>query len=203
MSHFKRGMFFFIGLLFLSFGITLTIVADLGTGAWDALNIGLANRTPFTVGNWVIFIGVLLICLNALLGKRRPEVVSIITVLILGYLIDFWLLIVFKDIQLSNLFLQLGILVFGIVCMGMGIATYLQANFAIIPIDRFMLVIQEMLKVKVSTAKTVAEVIALIMAFLAGGPIGVGTILVTFLMGPVIQTFYPRIEKLTGREKPS
>ncbi|MDV2886573.1 membrane protein [Alkalihalophilus pseudofirmus] len=192
----KRGLFYLVGLLILSFGITMTILAGLGAGAWDALNVGLSLMTPFTVGNWVIFIGIILIILNALLSKSKPEVLSLITIVVLGFFIDFWLLIVFPNMFITEVILQYIVLFVGIVMMALGIATYLQAKFAVIPIDRFMFVLQDLFKVKLMVAKTIGEVTALITAFFAGGPIGVGTILVTFLIGPMIQFFFPKLEKM-------
>ncbi|ADC50180.1 hypothetical protein BpOF4_10635 [Alkalihalophilus pseudofirmus OF4] len=192
----KRGLFYLVGLLILSFGITMTILAGLGAGAWDALNVGLSLMTPFTVGNWVIFIGIILIILNALLSKSKPEVLSLITIVVLGFFIDFWLLIVFPNMFITEVILQYIVLFVGIVMMALGIATYLQAKFAVIPIDRFMFVLQDLFKVKLMVAKTIGEVTALIAAFFAGGPIGVGTILVTFLIGPMIQFFFPKLEKM-------
>ncbi|MFC0471183.1 YitT family protein [Halalkalibacter kiskunsagensis] len=183
------------GLLIVSFGITMTILADLGTGAWDALNVGLAMKTPFTVGNWVIFIGIILIIVNALITRSRPIVLSLLTIVLLGYFIDFWLIVVFQHTLFSGLLLQLMILLLGIVILAFGASIYLQAEFALLPIDGFMFAIRDLLGVKIMIAKTIAELIALIVAFLFGGPIGVGTILVTFLLGPLIQWFFPRVGK--------
>lgn len=183
------------GLLILSFGITLTILSGLGVGAWDALNVGLANRTNFSVGNWVIFVGIALILLNALLGKRKPELLALVTVIAIGYFIDFWLIVVFEYHLFSGFLLQLTVLLLGAVIIAFGISVYLQAEFAVIPIDRFMFVIKDLLGVRLMVAKTISELIALTAAFIAGGPIGLGTVLVTFLIGPMIQWFYPRVEK--------
>ncbi|WP_332691515.1 YczE/YyaS/YitT family protein [Halalkalibacter lacteus] len=183
------------GLLIVSFGITITILAGLGTGAWDALNVGLAIKTPFSVGNWVIFVGIILIILNALITRARPIVVSLLTIILLGYFIDFWLIVVFQHTLFSGLVLQLMMLLLGIVILAFGASIYLQAEFALLPIDGFMFAIKDLLGVKLMIAKTIAELIALVAAFLFGGPIGLGTIIVTFLLGPLIQWFFPRIGK--------
>ena len=190
-----RALSYIGGLLIVSFGVTLTILAGLGAGAWDALNVGLANQTRFSVGNWVIFVGIILIGVNALLTRTRPVIHSLLTIFILGYFIDFWLIIVFNDTFFSGFLLQLIILLLGIVVLAFGASIYMQAEFALIPIDGLMFAIRDVLGVKLMGAKTIAELIALIAAFIAGGPIGIGTILVTFLIGPLIQYFFPRIEK--------
>lgn len=192
----KRFISFILGLFILSLGISFTIIAELGAGAWDALSVGLSTLSGFTVGTWVILIGVILIFVNAVLLKARPEFIAIVTVLILGYFIDFWLLMVFPNVEIKTLAVQFLLLIIGAIIMGLGIAMYLQGKLAIIPIDRFMMAIQTRLNVKLMVAKTIAEVTALIFAFIVGGPIGIGTIIVTFTIGPLIQIFFPRLEKL-------
>ncbi|MCD8503071.1 MAG: membrane protein [Bacillaceae bacterium] len=195
----KRISSFFLGLFILSFGISLTVISGLGAGAWDALAVGLSILSGFTPGTWVILIGVILIIINAVILKTRPEYIAIVTVLILGYFIDFWLLKVFSTEMVPSLMFQFILLFGGSVVMGLGIATYLQGKFAIIPIDRFMIAIQTRLNLKLMYSKTIAEVIALMFALLVGGPIGLGTIVVTFSIGPLIQLFFPHLEKIVQR----
>jgi uncharacterized protein len=197
----KRTISYILGLFILSIGISFTIFSRLGAGAWDALSVGLSNLTGFTVGTWVILIGVILIFVNAIILKKRPVLISIVTVLILGYFIDFWLLVVFPNFFIETIVMRFGILLCGVLLMGFGIATYLQAKFAIIPIDGFMMAIQLRLKVSLGVAKTIAEVTALVLAFIVGGPIGLGTILVTVSIGPMIQLFFPHLERIVHSSK--
>ncbi|WP_332630911.1 YczE/YyaS/YitT family protein [Halalkalibacter flavus] len=194
-SLFIRSFSYLVGLMIVSFGVTLTILAGLGAGAWDALNVGLAHKTPFSVGNWVIFVGIILIVVNSVLTRSQPILVSLITIFIIGYFIDFWLLIVFPHTLIDNFIIQLLTLLVGVVILACGASIYMQAKFALIPIDGFMFALRDVLGVKIMVAKTIAEVTALVGAFLVGGPIGIGTLIVTFSIGPLIQWFYPRFEK--------
>ncbi len=191
----KRIISFLAGLLILSLGISFTILSDLGAGAWDALNVGLSDITGLTIGTWVILVGVILILVNAILLKKKPDIIAMVTVLIIGYFIDFWLLIVFPNYSVETLMMQIIFLLSGVVLMGLGISTYLQGKFAVVPIDRLMMAIQFRTKVSLGVAKTIGEVSALVLAFLVGGPIGVGTIVVTLSIGPMIQLFFPYLER--------
>jgi len=194
-TNMKRALSYLLGLFILSIGISFTIIARLGAGAWDALAVGLSNLTGFSVGTWVILIGVILIFVNALIMKNRPQFISIITVIILGYFIDFWLIFVFPNFFVETILLRFVILLSGVLLMGVGIATYLQGKFAIIPIDGFMMAIQTRLKVSLGVAKTIAEITALVFAFFVGGPIGIGTVIVTLSIGSMIQIFFPHLER--------
>ena len=44
--------FYLVGLTFLSLGISLIILAELGAGACDAMNVGLNELFGLSVGTW-------------------------------------------------------------------------------------------------------------------------------------------------------
>jgi uncharacterized membrane protein YczE len=191
-----RALFYLIGLFVLSFGISLTIKSNLGAGAWDALNVGLSQTIGLTVGSWVFIVGIILIGINAWLRRSKPDYLAVITIFLVGVFIDFWLIQVFHAWVPLGMVLRFVVLLAGMVIMAIGISAYLQAKFPVIPIDNLMLGLQERLKVKMMTAKTIGEVVALIFALIFKGPIGIGTFIITFGIGPLIQIFFPRMENL-------
>lgn len=190
----NRIIAYLIGLAFLGLGITLVVKADLGVGAWDALNVGLAKHTGLSVGNWVIIIGITLIFINSLLMKERPDFYAMLTSFTLGFIIDGWFWVISvqpADWMSKSLLFTLGTLV-----TALGLATYLQANFAPTSIDRLMYAISKLTGLSLRTSKTIGEVIALILAWMVGGPIGIGTILITFSIGPLLHLFLPYMKSL-------
>lgn len=199
MALFYRFMFFFIGLMILTFGVCMTIVADFGAGAWDALNVGLSNKIGLSIGRWVMIVGAILIVVNAFLHQSKPELLAIGIILATGTLIDMWMFLALGGFEPANLKDKLGMFLAGIVVIGLGAAIYLQAKFPLIPIDNLMMGIKKRLNVSIMTAKTIGEVIALVLALIFSGPIGIGTLIITFAIGPVIQIFYPPFEKLLNR----
>ncbi|MCT2534422.1 membrane protein [Aquibacillus koreensis] len=195
----KRFVVFFIGIIVVSFGISLTIKADLGAGSWDALNVGLSNTIGFTVGTWVFIVGIILMFVNAWLMQTKPDYLAIFTIFFVGVCIDFWLIIAFGNWDPNNLLLQVILFLIGMILLALGISIYLQAKFPAIPIDKLMIAIQKRTGLNMMISKTIGEVSAFILAFLFGGPIGVGTLLLTFLIGPLVQFFFPRVERTTKR----
>ncbi|MDL4841833.1 YczE/YyaS/YitT family protein [Aquibacillus rhizosphaerae] len=203
MINFKTKILFFVtGLIVLSFGISLTIKADLGAGAWDALNVGLSSLTGLTVGNWVIIMGVILMVVNALIGKERPDLFSLITIFVIGFMIDFWLLIVMTNWHLEGFLIQGLSLMVGIVILGFGVSLYLQPKLSLNPVDGLMVALQKRFKINLLTAKTITEVFALLLAILLGGPIGIGTFIILLCIGPVIQLFEPFAKKMLNKFTP-
>jgi len=197
MKFFIRLLFFIFGLSIMTFGVCMTIeVADIGVGAWDALNVVLTEKVGLSVGKWVMIDGAVLVIVNSLLVRRRPDLLSLLTIIFIGSLIDFWLITVFDLFTMEQFIAKLGMLLMGILIIGFGAAIYLQAKFPQSPIDNFMLALKERLHVNLMTAKTLGEITALVPAFFLKGPISYGTIIITFTVGPAIQLFFPYFEKL-------
>ncbi|WP_210364084.1 membrane protein [Bacillus sp. REN3] len=199
MALFYRSLFFISGLTILSMGVSLTIKADLGTGAWDALNVGLSKTVGLTPGSWVVIVGAILIIVNAILVKRRPDIAAVVTILITGGLIDFWILQVFEDVVITGYLKRFSVFLIGMITLSIGLAIYLQPKFPLIPIDNFMMALRERLGLNLMLAKTLGEMIALSAAFVFKGPIGIGTLIVTFAIGPLIQFFFPFFERLLNK----
>lgn len=194
-----RVLFFLIGIFILSFGVSLTIKSDLGAGAWDALNVGLSHTIGLTVGSWVFIVGIILIILNTFLGKRGPDYLAVITIFLVGTFIDFWLILVMEAWMPADMVVRFITLLVGIASLSFGISVYLQAKFPLVPIDNLMVSLQERFNIKLMTAKTIGEILALIFAIIFKGPIGIGTLIITFGIGPLIQVCYPKVEKVYKR----
>ncbi|WP_079526505.1 YczE/YyaS/YitT family protein [Halobacillus hunanensis] len=194
-----KTLFYILGLIIISLGITLTIKADLGAGAWDAMNVGLTEIIGLTVGNWVIIIGSILIGTNALIAKERPDILAVITILVIGKMIDFWLITGLAHVSITGFLTQFAFLILGIVILAIGVSLYLQPNYSLNPIDGFMVALQKRFGLSLTVAKTLTEGFALILALLFGGPIGLGTVIILVLIGPTIQFFDPKAERVMNK----
>jgi uncharacterized protein len=192
----ERIVFFFAGLLILTFGVAMIIKAGLGASSWDALAVGESTTFGITVGTCVFINGIILIFINAFLLKKRPEVLAALSIFIIGLLIDFWLLIGLKNYAPVNLGVQSATLAAGIIALGIGIAVYLQANFPSSPMDTIMVAISERFGLSLRSSRLISEGLALAMAVAFGGPVGVGTVIVTLSLGFIVQFFFPIFEKL-------
>ena len=199
MSWFFRSTIYVGGLFILAFGATLTIKANLGAGPWDALNVGLSHLVGLTIGSWIVIVGIVLIFVNAFLLRKKPNLLSLATVFILGFFVDFWMAHLVNQLHYFIFVSQLLLLITGLIIIGLGIALYLQSEFPLNPIDHFMVTIQERFGVNLMTAKLIGEILALLLAFLVNGPIGLGTLIIAFGLGPSIQFFHHYCSKLTGK----
>lgn len=191
-----KYVFYVLGILILTLGISFTIQSDLGTSPFDALLVGLSKNVGLTVGSWEIILAFILIGCNSLLKRQRPEVLGLLTAFITGIGIDMWLLLL-NNLITPELWLS-KIVCFGIglVVIGLGTATYLHTNIAPIPIDRLTLIIQELTRTNIFYSRTLIYLVFLIIALILNGPIGVGTLLTVCLGGLILNYFMPVTEKV-------
>ena len=165
----KYGM----GLMFMGCGTVLMLKSDLGVAAFDALCMGMSR--------------ILIIFLNAALEKKIPNIFSFLTSLIVGMCIDFWMKMI--GYNPNERVCQFFFLIIGILINTFGIALYISAGLSKGPIDQLMLNISNLLGISIRLGKTYIETVFLIIALGLKGPIGIGTIVVTFVSGALIQTF--------------
>jgi uncharacterized protein len=58
-------IFYGLGILLLTLGISFTIQSDLGTSPFDALLVGLSKDVGLTVGSWEIILALIMIICNS------------------------------------------------------------------------------------------------------------------------------------------
>ncbi|WP_416515792.1 YczE/YyaS/YitT family protein [Bacillus velezensis] len=190
-----KYVFYVLGIMILTFGISVTIQSDLGTSPFDALIVGLSVHAGLTVGSWEIIIAFLLICCNSMLKRQIPEFSGMITAFITGIGIDMWLFFLHRVITPELWYGKAGCFAIGLVVIGIGTATYLHTNFAPIPVDRLTLIVRDLTGRSIFFSRTVIYFIFFILALMLKGPVGIGTLLTVCLGGIILHFFMP----ITGR----
>ena len=184
----------------MTLGIALTIQSLLGAGPFDALLVGLHRTFGFSVGSWEIVLGLIMVLSNALAEKRRPEYFALITSLITGACIDFWLLLLNDLVNPEVFFMQMILLLTGMVVSSLGIAVNLQADFAPNPMDRSMLVIRKLTGLNIFISRGLLSIVLVIFAFFFSGAIGIGTLIYALFSGLVINYFMPYVAKFERKK---
>ncbi|SFE27558.1 YczE/YyaS/YitT family protein [Alteribacillus iranensis] len=193
---FSRWTIFTIGLIIMSFGISLMITAELGSAPWDVLHVGLARQFGLTVGTWSIIIGILIIGSSAIMKKELPQLGSVINMLLVGVFIDIFLLLLSTpDSFLMKLFMLLS----GILIIGYGIGIYIAPECGAGPRDSLMLILQEKTGWKLSRVRGLMEIIVLTTGWLLGGTVFIGTLLFCFGIGQVVGFAVPQTHRLVRR----
>ncbi|MFC4184678.1 YczE/YyaS/YitT family protein [Saccharococcus thermophilus] len=202
-SHYKyaslfRWAVYFIGLLVMSFGIVLTIKANVGCAPWDVLHIGLYRKFGLTIGTWSIIVGIVILTLSSLLVKQRPKLGAFLNMLFVGIFIDMYMMIPYLQTP-ATIVGRFAMLLIGIVIAGYGMGLYISANVGAGPRDSLMLALMDLTGWKVQYIRIAMEAFVLLTGWLLGGPVSIGTLIFCVTIGSVAGIALPQCRRITER----
>ncbi|CAM3941008.1 YczE/YyaS/YitT family protein [Lederbergia lenta] len=195
---FARLAIFTVGLLIMSLGIVLMIISDFGASPWDVLHVGLYYQFGLTIGTWSILVGFTILGSSAIMMKEWPQFGAYLNMILIGLFIDMYMLLPFFTEPVSWLG-KIMMFTIGMVIYAYGMGIYLSAQLGAGPRDSFMLALQEKMGWKVSNARRMMEVTVLIIGWLLGGPVFIGTIIFSIAAGSFIGLALPQCRKITDK----
>ncbi|UTR14274.1 YitT family protein [Salipaludibacillus sp. LMS25] len=178
---FRWGVFL-MGLVVMSFGIALMITAGLGSAPWDVLHIGLTEHFGLTIGTWTVIMGFLLLLFSVILTKEWPRLGAYLNMLLVGGFVDLFLFWMETPYLLVA---KLIMLLVGILIMGFGIGLYISPQCGAGPRDSVMLALSLKTGMSVAKVRILMEVCVLFTGWLLGGPVFIGTIIFSLLIGHI------------------
>lgn len=173
------------GLGLFGVGIAVMAASGLGLGPWEAFHQGIATQTGLALGTVSILVGIPVLALWWPL-RERPGIGTILNVALIGTSTNLALPLLPHP---AEPVLQLAMSVGGVLLIGLGSGLYLSADLGPGPRDGLMTGLHRRFGWSIRRARTAVEVTVLGAGFLLGGTIGLGTILFTFGIGPVVQAF--------------
>ena len=181
------------GLMVFSFGVHLTIFANIGLAPWDCLGMGMAKHTPFNYGVSMTIIAVTVLVIDILL-KEKIGFGTIIDAFLTGNFVQ-----AFNSLnpfpENDNMWLGIVIMLVGFVFMALGMWIYMSAEQCCGPRDSLLIGIgKRMPKVPIGIVEVLLWAVVLLIGYLLGGPVGIGTLLSTFGAGIVMQIVYSVIK---------
>lgn len=189
----RRWLIFLTGLLVMSFGIVLMIEANLGVAPWDVLHIGLTKQVGLTVGSWSIIVGFCIITITGILTKEWPQFGAFLNMVLVGVFIDIFRIFINTPATTIG---QYVMLLVGVIVCGYGIGLYIAPKCGAGPRDSLMIAITERSGWKVQHVRFVMEIVVLMIGWILGGPVFIGTILFSLTIGNVVGFTLPQCQRL-------
>ena len=124
------------GLLVFSFGVHLTIFANIGLAPWDCLGMGLAKHTPFNYGVAMTLIAITVLLIDVLM-KEKIGFGTIIDACLTGNFVQ-----MFNSLNPfplnQNVWFGIGYMLAGFVFMALGMWIYMSAQQGCGPRDALL-----------------------------------------------------------------
>lgn len=185
---------YLIGVGIMPAGAVLTINAHLGAGGYDALNFVLADLLHIRTSLAIYGTAFIILITAALIRKSYPRVETFLSSFFMGISTDFWKTI-FNGFEGTNFISSLILMGIGMIIIAFAVASYMLSIFPTNPSDDLILALKER-GCKIGIAKMSFDIICVVLAFLLGGEIGIGTIIVSLCLGPIIDFFHKYLTKL-------
>ena len=177
------------GLLVFSLGVHLTIYANIGLAPWDCLGMGIAKHTPLNYGLSMTCMAVVILLIDLAL-RERIGYGTIIDALLTGNFVQ-----MYNDLnpfpENQNLWMGIVLMVIGFVFMALGMWIYMKAAQCCGPRDALLVGLgKRMPKLPIGLVEILLWAVVLLLGWLLGGPVGIGTLISTFGAGAVMQLVY-------------
>jgi len=175
-------IFLVFGLFLFGLGESLLITSGAGVGPYTVLAQGISNHTDWSIGlsTFVISIFVLLMWIPL---KQKPGMSTILNAFIIALTIEFSVIFLPgpDTYPMQNCQVVVGVLIIGI-----GSGFYLIANLGAGPRDGLMIGLQKKTNLPIYSIRTIIEVSVVIVGWLMGGVVGLGTAIFAFGIGPSV-----------------
>lgn len=191
-----RMTYFCLSLFGAAYGITFIFKANVGVDPANVLIDGLFNTFGLSLGVWITALWLFFVITAFFLGLK-PFVATVLDLLFFGAIVDF--LMVVNQVPspaatgqfapyLSGLYILVGMLI-----LAFSVGIYINAQLGAGPTMLFTFAIAKKTKRSIGLVKTLIDLIMLLIGYLLGGTVGLGTIVLAVCIGYLFEFFIRRL----------
>nr|WP_204613351.1 hypothetical protein [Defluviitalea raffinosedens] len=177
-----------LGLFLYALGIVVSMKANLGFAPWEVFHYGLGKTIGLTIGTVSILVG-LIICLCAVWMGEKIGLGTILNMILIGVFMDLLLMLSFIP-EVNGLIMGIIMIITGLFIISFGSYFYIASGFGAGPRDSLMVALQRKTGLPVGLCRGFLEGTVVLIGWLLGGPVGLGTVLAAFGIGFCIQTVF-------------
>ncbi len=189
-----------VGLTVAHLGVTLFLLSELGTDTFTVFIQGLSVVFGLTVGTVHVIVLCILMVVMLLTTKGYVKPGTVVCAFCGGPIIDFftWLFGNYINGD-SSMVIRAVSMVAGCVILSAGMSIVINSNAGTGPNDLVAVILSDKIeKVEFRWVRVGCDLFFVVLGFLLGGTVGVGTIVAVCLTGPLVQFWLPVTRKLVA-----
>ena len=197
----RRVAMCIIGNIILGLGVALTKLTAFGNDPFNGMCMAVSARIGIPYAVYTPIFNLALFGLELLFGRKYIHIGTFVNWFLLCYAVSFFLWIgeLFGVTVLSGMALRLAVLVIGLIVISFGLALYQRADLGVAPYDAIpLMVCDRWPRVPFFWARIALVGLCTVVGWLAGGIVGIGTLLTALALGPVVDFFMRRLDKRLG-----
>lgn len=175
----------FFGIFLYALGIVLAIRADIGIAPWATFHQGISNAFGITFGQATIGVGFIILAINYTIGIKIGFG-TVVNVFGIGSIVDF--LLAYNLVpKMTTIFTGVIMVILSMFVIALATYFYIGAGYGTGPRDGLMVGLVKKTNKKVGSIRGSIEVTVLIIGFLLGAKVGIGTLILGVGIGPIVQ----------------
>ncbi len=178
-----------VGLVLFGVSMALLLRAELGLEPWGVLQYGLIQHVPMSYGLMSIVVSFVVLLLWIPL-RQWPGLGTVLNAVVIGVAIDATLAVV---PEIDGIGWRVAVMLAAILGNGIAGALYIGSQLGPGPRDGLMTGLSRRTGRSIRLVRTALEVTVVLLGWLLGGIVGIGTVLYALLIGPVVQLFLPML----------
>lgn len=198
----------FIGVAILSMRTTFLRGGNVGLDPFTAVNTGISNKLGIGLGVYQLAVNLVIFIFILWLDRKQIGVGTILNMVLVGFEIQWFTTIYHPLFGYRTTFLIMAAdTLIGLILFTLGTSLYMAPDLGAAPYDAIAPIITQRTKLSYRTARITQDVLFMVAAVIAGGPVGFGTIIVAFFTGPLISWWNdhisnPMVKTINDATKP-
>lgn len=198
----KRMFIMIMSILLMGFAVSVFSYSGMGVDPFTALNMSIANKLNISFGFLQMCVNGAILIVVALVARKLISVGTVVNMVGVGYVCEFFTNIYDKILpQEPSILVKATAMLAGVFLLSLSASLYFNCKMGVSPYDALGFVMEDNVKIKYKWCRVVTDILCTVGAFLLGGPIGIGTVVTAFFMGPVVSFCDNAISKKVLRHK--
>ncbi|WP_307372652.1 YitT family protein [Microbacterium sp. W4I4] len=193
----RRIVQLLIGLFLYGIGIAFIIRGALGAAPWDVLSQGISMHLPLSFGMITIIVSAIVLLVWIPI-RQKPGVGTILNAVLVGPSADIGFLVIPET---DLLWVRVVFFVIGLTTLAAATGLYIGAHFGPGPRDGLMTGLHRVTGRPIWMVRTALEITVVVIGWLLGGIVGLGTVAFALLVGPMCQ-FFMRVFEVKLPQRP-
>ncbi len=192
----KRTTFMFLSIFLMGFAVSVFSYSGMGVDPFTALNMSISEKLGVSFGLFQMCMNGIILVAVAFTSKKLINLGTIVNMVGVGYVCEFFTETYEQFLPTELSFAtQLVFMTLGVFLLSLSASLYFNCNLGVSPYDALGFVMEDSIKLKYKWSRVITDLVCTAVAFALGGPIGIGTVVTAFFMGPVIAFCDTRISE--------
>lgn len=197
----RRLIMMVSSILIMGFSVSVFSYSNLGVDPFTSMNMGIAAKLGISFGFYQMCVNAVLLVAVLIFGRELIGIGTVVNMVGVGYICQFFTSIYSKYLPENNpMAIRILLMIIGVILLSFAASLYFTSSLGVAPYDAVGFIVEHKTDIPYKWCRVITDLICTAVGFTFGGPVGAGTVVTAFFMGPIISFFNKEVSPklLTG-----